>query len=34
MKSSDHFTLQMEGYGLTTAHILYRMPDFRSVLQT
>jgi uncharacterized protein Usg len=34
MNSSHDFTLQMEGYGLTTAHILYRMPDFRSVLQT
>ncbi len=34
MTSSKDFTLQMEGYGLTTAHILYRLPDFRSVLQT
>jgi uncharacterized protein Usg len=34
MKPTHDFTLQMEGYGLTTAHILYRMPDFTSVLQT
>jgi uncharacterized protein Usg len=25
---------QLHGYGLTTAHILYRIPDFESVLQT
>ena len=25
---------QVLGYGLTTAHILYRMPDHRSLLQT
>ncbi len=24
----------LEGYGLTTAHILYRMPDYRELLQT
>jgi uncharacterized protein Usg len=28
------FELQLNGYGLTTAHILYRIPDFESVLQT
>jgi len=26
--------LQLKGYGLTTAHILYRMPDFPALLQT
>jgi hypothetical protein len=26
--------LMLQGYGLTTASILYRMPDHRSVLQT
>jgi uncharacterized protein Usg len=26
--------LMLKGYGLTTAHILYRMPDHPSVLQT
>jgi uncharacterized protein Usg len=31
---SDSFRRQLEGYGLTTAHILYRMPDHPSVLQT
>jgi len=34
MRVSPEFTRQMQGYGLTTAHILYHMPDFRSVLQT
>ena len=33
MASAD-FRKQVEGFGLTTAHILYRMPDYRSVLQT
>jgi uncharacterized protein Usg len=33
MVSSD-FRKQVEGYGLTTAHILYRMPDHPSLLQT
>ena len=28
------FQRQLEGYGLTTAHILYRMPDTLSLLQT
>lgn len=27
-------TLMLKGYGLTTANILYRMPDHPSVLQT
>ncbi len=34
MRVSREFELQLKGYGLTTAHILYRMPDFHSVLQT
>ncbi|RVU17443.1 usg protein [Methylobacterium oryzihabitans] len=33
MVSTD-FLRQIEGYGLTTARILYRIPDHRSVLQT
>ncbi len=28
------FKRQLEGYGLTTANILYRLPDHRSLLQT
>lgn len=28
------FRLQLEGYGLTTAIILYRMPDHPAVLQS
>src|SRR6516225_11917370 len=31
---SDDFKRQLQGYGLTTAHILYRMPDHPSFLQT
>ena len=31
---SDDFRKQVLGYGLTTAQILYRMPDHRSLLQT
>jgi len=34
MRVSPEFERQMRGYGLTTAHILYHMPDFHSVLQT
>jgi uncharacterized protein Usg len=34
MTAHDDFRRQLEGYGLTTAEILYRMPDYRSVLQT
>ncbi len=30
---SVEFEKQMEGYGLTTAQILYRMPDHPSLLQ-
>lgn len=28
------FHRQLEGYSLTTAHILYRMPDFPALLQS
>lgn len=31
---SGDFERQVNGYGLTTAHILYRMPDHPSLLQT
>ncbi|MCB4768222.1 usg protein [Ancylobacter sp. Lp-2] len=31
---SADFVRQMGGYGLTTAHILYRMPDHPVLLQT
>jgi uncharacterized protein Usg len=31
---SKAFMRQLEGYGLTTATILYHMPDHRHVLQT
>ena len=33
MAASD-FRRQLEGYGLTTAHILYRLPDHPRLLQT
>jgi len=32
--ASKDFRRQLEGYGLTTAQILYRLPDHPSVLQT
>jgi uncharacterized protein Usg len=32
--ASTEFVRQFEGYGLTTASILYRMPDFPTMLQT
>lgn len=32
--TSPDFIRQLEGYGLTTAEILYRMPDHPSILQT
>ena len=32
--STSDFKLQLAGYGLTTATILYRMPDHRHLLQT
>ena len=31
---SKEFIRQLEGYGLTTAKILYRMPDHKHLLQT
>jgi uncharacterized protein Usg len=31
---SKDFKRQLEGYGLTTAHILYRLPDHRRLLQS
>jgi uncharacterized protein Usg len=31
---SQDFRRHLEGYGLTTAHILYRMPDYKEILQT
>ena len=31
---SQHFRRQLEGYGLTTAEILYRLPDHPGLLQT
>lgn len=31
---SVNFVRQLEGYGLTTANILYRLPDHPTVLQT
>lgn len=31
---SDDFRKQIEGYGLTTAKILYRLPDHPRLLQT
>ena len=31
---SHDFALQLNGYGLTTAHILYRMPDYPKLLQS
>ena len=34
MAVSSDFQKQMEGYGLTTAEILYRMPDHPALLQT
>ena len=32
--ASKDFIRQLEGYGLTTAQILYRMPDHPTLLQT
>ena len=34
MLAKSAFELQLEGYGLTTAQILYRMPDHLEILQT
>ena len=33
-RASPDFEKQILGYGLTTAHILYRMPDHPMLLQT
>lgn len=33
MHASEGFRRQIEGYGLTTAQIYYRMPDCRAVIQ-
>ncbi|GIL01600.1 MAG: protein usg [Alphaproteobacteria bacterium] len=33
MTASEAFRKQLEGYGLTTARILYRLPDSRSLIQ-
>ena len=33
MHVSREFVRKLEGYGLTTAKIFYRRPDYRSVLQ-
>lgn len=32
--ASTHLSRQLAGYSLTTAHILYRMPDHPSILQS
>lgn len=34
MLASPEFRKQLEGYGLTTAEIVYRMPDHPSLLQS
>ena len=34
MRDHAEFELILKGYGLTTAEILYRMPDHPAVLQT
>ena len=34
MKASPEFRKQLEGYSLTTAEILYRMPDHPHLLQS
>ena len=34
MHFSSEMERQLKGYGITTAHILYRIPHFQSVLQT
>ncbi|HVI28354.1 usg protein [Hansschlegelia sp.] len=33
-RASADFELQMQGYGLITAEILYRMPDYPKLLQS
>ena len=34
MTSDRSFTMQLSGYSLTTAEILYHMPDHRNLLQS
>jgi uncharacterized protein Usg len=34
MTVSPEFRKQIEGYGLTTAEILYRLPDHQTILQS
>lgn len=34
MRASPEFVKQLKGYGLTTAEIVYRMPDHPAVLQS
>jgi len=34
MRDQAELELMLKGYGLTTAHILYRMPDHKNLLQT
>ncbi len=34
MRNQTEVELMLKGYGLTTAEILYRMPDHRSILQS
>lgn len=34
MRDHGEFELMLKGYGLTTAEILYRMPDHPSFIQT
>jgi uncharacterized protein Usg len=34
MQVSPEFRRQMEGYGLTTAEIIYRLPDHPALLQS
>ncbi len=31
--ASSGFRLQLQGYGLTTANILYRLPDYPKIIQ-
>ncbi len=32
--ASSGFRLQLQGYGLTTANILYRLPDYPTIIQS
>jgi uncharacterized protein Usg len=34
MRDNSEMELMLKGYGITTAHILYHMPDHPHVLQT